>query len=121
MRFGAWPKSTERTFVCMATMFTKIYGKQQWEKCLFVPGSHVTLMTGMQWLLCRKFCGLNFRGSRAPMKTFYLQKFLRIWYILNNNLNLKPRLKTTFFPLLSVPGYEDITTSATFALPEEDC
>ena len=47
-------KSMERTFVCVATTFTKImymYKKQQWEKCLFVPGSRVTLMTGMQGLL----------------------------------------------------------------------
>ena len=30
------------TIVCMATMFTKVYGKQQWEKCLFVPVSCIT-------------------------------------------------------------------------------
>ena len=39
-----------------------MYGKQQWEKCLFVPGSRVTLMTGMQWLLKRTVGGFNFRG-----------------------------------------------------------
>lgn len=33
--------------------FTKIYGKQQWEKCLFVSGSCVTPTTSMQWLLKR--------------------------------------------------------------------
>ena len=44
-----------KTFACMATTFTRTYGKQQWEIRLFVQGSCETLVAdvSMQWQLKR--------------------------------------------------------------------